>query len=404
MSILKKIHFLFVSLFVTLLSAPWQSALAQSVSVVEFYSKSLDAYFITGRQNEQQSLDGLSDFKRTGMSFDALPASSPATGKTRICRFYINLTAPFTSSHFYGREAIDCDQIQAQRLPGFSYEGFDFAVAEPKAGVCAAGTKPIYRGFRTAAGGKTANHRYTASLETYNIAQSEGYAAEQAVFCAASVTDVLPTIATVQKCGTFYYPGKRISYQSLSTTGTADGSQRFLNTYNEPFNGQPDATAVVALFGPNAPPQLTMITNGAATWTLLGTSVLYDSGPENLYYANPPAYLRDYLPGQAVLVNSQLTYSKANTFGNVLQSGGVTYIGQESVAVPLGKYLSACKFATQLITTFSGTGETTTSSTIDWVADGLGIVKTIRNTETTSPSNPASRATTTTEAVFVQSF
>ena len=88
------------------------SAHGQSVTVVEFYNKTLDAYFITGRLVEQQSLDGQTDFRRTGMSFDAVAAAAPATPATRICRFYINLVTPPTSSHFYGREGTDCELLQ----------------------------------------------------------------------------------------------------------------------------------------------------------------------------------------------------------------------------------------------------------------------------------------------------
>ena len=59
----KKIR-LFLVLLVALLSG---SAFAQQVTVVEFYNKTLDAYFITGRLTEQQTLDAQLDFRRTGM-------------------------------------------------------------------------------------------------------------------------------------------------------------------------------------------------------------------------------------------------------------------------------------------------------------------------------------------------
>ena len=74
------------------------SAFAQSVTVVEFYNRTLDAYFITGRLPEQQSLDALSDFRRTGMSFEAVAAAASTPATKRICRFYISLTTPPTST------------------------------------------------------------------------------------------------------------------------------------------------------------------------------------------------------------------------------------------------------------------------------------------------------------------
>ena len=377
------------------------SVFAQPVTVVEFYNKPLDAYFITGRADEQKTLDAMADFRRTGMTFDAVSATGSATTLKRVCRFYINLSSPPTSSHFYGREGEECEQIQARNLPGFNYEGFDFAVAQPQGGVCPTGTNTVYRAFRPAAGGKTPNHRYTTSPETYNFAQSQGYVAEDAVFCAINSTDVTPTLPASQKCGTFYYPSLQISYQSLTDGGTADGFQRYVNSAKETFNGQIGSTAVVEVRS-GTPPLMTYISDGAASWAMLGTRVSSDSGNDDMYYANPPIFPRDYLPGQPVFVNSQLTYSKPNALGIVYQSGSVTYIGPESVAVPYGSFLSTCKFYTQLVTSSSGTGDTTTSSILTWVADRFGIVKTIISTETTSPSKPVSRVSTTTEAVFLK--
>lgn len=391
-------HFLFV-----LLAMSASSAFAQTVTVVEFYNKALDAYFITGRISEQQTLDGLTDFRRTGMSFEAKAASATASspGATRICRFYINLPSPPTSTHFYGREGIDCDQLRAQNLTGFSYEGFDFAVAEPTGGVCPTGTSTVYRGFRAAAGGKTANHRYTSSPETYTAARNQGYVGESAAFCATSSTDVLPAFESTQKCGSFYYAGQRISYQSLTTDGTATSFQRFLNNQTATFNGHADSTAVVEL-SPGNRPLSTFIVDGASSWTLLGTSRIDDNGFDELYYATPTVYPRNFSAGQVLNVNSQLTYSRSNAFGTVTQTGRVTFVGKESVTVPLGTYLNACKFVTELVTTYSGTGQTTTSSATQWIADAVGIVKTMSDTETAVPTKPTIRVTATAEAVSVQ--
>ena len=115
-------------------------AAAQSVAVVEYYSRPLDAYFMTGRSAEQALLDASpADFSRTGMEFTATAATAASASQVRICRFYINIVSPFTSSHFYGREGIDCESIRAQNLAGFSYEDFDFSVSSPDAsGACPA--------------------------------------------------------------------------------------------------------------------------------------------------------------------------------------------------------------------------------------------------------------------------
>ena len=62
------------------------NAHAQTVTVVEYYNKVVDAYFITGRTNEQTALDGVADFQRTGMTFQATAAATaPASGAAGLC-------------------------------------------------------------------------------------------------------------------------------------------------------------------------------------------------------------------------------------------------------------------------------------------------------------------------------
>ena len=75
---------------VVALSTLFTSVSAQSVTVVEYRNKTLDAYFITGRVSEQQLLDTVADFSRTGMSFQA---SEAATAPQRSPKF-----AAFTSA------------------------------------------------------------------------------------------------------------------------------------------------------------------------------------------------------------------------------------------------------------------------------------------------------------------
>ncbi len=374
---------------------------AQAVTVVEFYNKALDAYFITGRALEQQSLDAQADFKRTGMTFDAVTAYGATTNTTRICRFYISLNSPPTSSHFYGREGVDCEQIQAQNLNGFNYEGYDFAVAQAQGGVCPTGTKTVYRGFRAAAGGKTPNHRYTTSPETYNAARAQGFAGEGAAFCVTGATDVTPTVDSTQKCGTFYYPNLRISYQSINSEGTPTSFQRFLDNGPTNFNGHPDARAVVDRFA-SAPSFSNMILDDPTTWSSLGTTTIDANGLNEVYYSAPTVYPRQFTSGQVISINRVLTYSRANNFGTVTQVGKTTYIGKESVTVPLGTYPSACKFVTELVTTYSGSGQKVTSVATNWIADALGIVKTFSDVKTETPTSPTVVVTTTTEASFSQ--
>ena len=167
-------------------------ASAQAVTVVEYYNRTLDAYFMTGRSNEQALLDGLpADFARTGMEFTAVSASAASASQVRVCRFYISIASPLVSSHFYGREGIDCEALRAQNPPGFSYEDFDFAVTAPDAsGACAAAAPiPVFRSFRAVANGRTSNHRYTTTRTSYDGMTAAGWAPEQLAFCVTAAKD-----------------------------------------------------------------------------------------------------------------------------------------------------------------------------------------------------------------------
>lgn len=160
------------------------SALASAVTVIEYYNSALDAYFITGRANEQALLDGSSGFRRTGMSFQATDATVGSATLSRICRFYVSTTNPFTSSHFYGKEGSDCEGLRAQNVPGFSWEGYDFATVKPDANnVCPVGNTPLFRGFRAGINGKTSNHRYYPSRALCEAGAADGYVCEGQTFC-----------------------------------------------------------------------------------------------------------------------------------------------------------------------------------------------------------------------------
>ena len=171
-----------------LLLAPLAARSVETVTVVEYYNQSLDAYFISARPAEQALLDDAAGFSRSGTRFVANAAADATASQTRICRFYISSASPFVSSHFYGAEARDCVPLIAAKPVQFSFEGYDFAVTSPDAsGVCPGANKvPIYRAFRAAANGKTPNHRYTASLTEYNTMIALGWAAEGVAYCTSA--------------------------------------------------------------------------------------------------------------------------------------------------------------------------------------------------------------------------
>jgi hypothetical protein len=205
------------ALFTTLTALSAQTR-AQAITVVEYHHSGLDAYFITGRANEQAALNASPAFRRTGMTFQATAAASGTPSDSRICRFYIGLTTPFTSSHFYGREGAECEGIRAQNVFGFTWEGYDFAAPEPVNGVCPAGNTPLYRAFRSAANGKTPNHRYTTSAAACEAMAAEGYACEGRVFCGGSVTPVTPVVSA--NLPRAYQGSFRGGQQDIEFTGT----------------------------------------------------------------------------------------------------------------------------------------------------------------------------------------
>jgi len=165
-----------------------QAASAAPVTVVEYYNRTLNAYFITGRAAEQQMLDQVADFARTGMSFQAHSTDDVQPASIGICRFYVSIASPFTNSHFYGRQQVDCEPLAESAYAGFNWEGYDFRVPGTEGdGTCPAGATPVYRSFRLGSDGVTSNHRFTVTIRNYEAAASEGYVREGQVFCASGV-------------------------------------------------------------------------------------------------------------------------------------------------------------------------------------------------------------------------
>jgi CubicO group peptidase (beta-lactamase class C family) len=157
--------------------------------VVEYKVVVSNSYFLTGRVLEQVLLDGLpASFKRTGATFVAASTARISGAEDAICRYYISDAAAGISSHFYGRRSTDCGLIAANKPASFADEGFDFASAFPDAnGNCPADhPEKIYRSFRKAAPGINPNHRYSASVSSYDAMTAQGWAAEGVAFCALS--------------------------------------------------------------------------------------------------------------------------------------------------------------------------------------------------------------------------
>ena len=373
----KFLQIILAALALTAASSAVTSAWAQAVTVVEYYNKSLDAYFITGRATEQQQLDVVADFQRTGMTFQAVAASANVAGMSPVCRFYVNLASPYANSHFYGIESTECEQLLARNLPGFNWEGYDFALKQPTSGACPAGTTTVYRSFRPAAGGKTANHRYTVSAASYNAIANAGYNAEQATFCTTAATDI--AVVTAGACGTLYYSGVRIGYQSTSDDGTSDSWVRTKAASTVTFNGR-TAQPVVDQY-PTGATLTVMIDDAADTWTDLGTRSQSDKGTLETYLVPTTVFPRRMSQGQSIGIDRYVAYSPFQSFGSPRQTGTLTFLGTELVSVGTGTY-SACKFQRDIKSQYDAVGRTDDKRTTLWIATGVGIIKS-RSVETT---------------------
>lgn len=164
------------------------------VTVAEYYVTALDSYFISGRPNEQYLLDTTAGFRRTGSTFQAksATASDLSASEDAVCRYYVSLNSPYSSTHFYGFKATDCASIAGLNPAGFSNEGYDFAIYKSATSTTcpAAAPYPVWRSFRAAANGKTPNHRYTTSTSTRDGMTVAGWADEGIAFCASAAATV----------------------------------------------------------------------------------------------------------------------------------------------------------------------------------------------------------------------
>ena len=379
------------ALVLTVASGAVNSAWAQTVTVVEYYNKALDAFFITGRAAEQQQLDTIPDFRRTGMTFQAAAASAAPVGSTRVCRFYVASASPFTNSHFYGREGVDCEAIRAQNLPGFKWEDYDFALEQPVGGVCSANKTAIYRSFRPNAGGKTANHRYSASYDSYVLTTGQAYNGESVALCAAAATDVTQPLVSAA-CGTFYYPRVRVSYQSMNSDGLAASWVRSMGATEVTFNGL-QAQPVTDQYSSGAI-KTVMIDETPSSWTELGYVSQDSAGVVQTYFSPPTLFSRQAVTDQRTDFDRYAIYNPIQSFGSPKQVGQITLVGKETIEVPAGTY-ATCKFSGQITTDYTAIGRTDVRRTTTWVSAGVGVVRSDIQDTTTSGFGPTFPVTST---------
>jgi Bacterial Ig-like domain (group 3)/Repeat of unknown function (DUF5648) len=149
-------------------------------TMVEYFYPPWNHYFITALPSEIAALDNgaFPGWTRTGLTFDVYPASTP--GVLPLCRFFSGSSFAPESSHFYTPYPFECQTVKDTEFSVWSFEGTPDSVALPTYfGVCAPGSRPLYRLFNNGQGGAP-NHRYTTNMETQATMIAAGWISEGA--------------------------------------------------------------------------------------------------------------------------------------------------------------------------------------------------------------------------------
>jgi hypothetical protein len=191
------------------------AAHAAPVTVVEYYNRTLDHYFMTPLAHEIEVLDAgrQPGWSRTGRNFVAFGSAGDAVDATPVCRYYI--PPQHGSSHFFSAAPDECAAVAARIGSDPSFSGYiletpaAFLAVLPDrlTGACPAGRVPVMRLWNRRA---DANHRYVTdrNLQATMIAQGyvpEGYGAQGTAMCVAAT--VAGDAVVVASAPDSYAPG-----------------------------------------------------------------------------------------------------------------------------------------------------------------------------------------------------
>jgi CubicO group peptidase (beta-lactamase class C family) len=159
--------------------------LRQAPRVVEFKYPALNYYFNTASDLEKAILlDARGTFNTTGESWRAY-SPGYGGGTADIKRGFF----PNIPSHFYSYKPEDWAVLQSLTQKPANDPSFLQIETATLAGypaineVCPAGTRPVYRSFRSGSSGVTANHRFMVKRTLYDSGVAEGYAPEEISYC-----------------------------------------------------------------------------------------------------------------------------------------------------------------------------------------------------------------------------
>lgn len=153
---------------------------------VEYYSKSLNHYFITADLNEMYVLDTsqIPGWTRTGQSWTSFAtAYEPSDNLVPVCRFYGVPTAGI-NSHFYSADSSDCQYVIDHWPDQWLLETLNAVMVIPTSpsNSCPLGTKPAWRLYNNAENNNP-NHRYTISRDIVAQMEQQGWVLEKAAWC-----------------------------------------------------------------------------------------------------------------------------------------------------------------------------------------------------------------------------
>lgn len=170
---------------------------AATTPVVEYYSPSLEHYFMAMGSDEIALLDrgAQGDWKRTGQSFKAwMRPQDAAAGAQPVCRFY----ARGPNSHFFTGSRQECDYLKAleqqgradaaaagKPFLGWGYEGIAFYALMPVNGQCPASSTPVMRFYNNRWMQNDSNHRFAVDATQQMAMSASSWVPEGAQFCSA---------------------------------------------------------------------------------------------------------------------------------------------------------------------------------------------------------------------------
>jgi hypothetical protein len=171
---------------------------AGAITVVEFYNRQLDHYFISPLAPDIDALDTgrFEGWERTGLTFNVYPTpAAGGAGVNPVCRFFI--PPQHGNSHFFSASLADCTFIldRVNTDPSFSGyiletpNAFYIALPNTTTGACPAGTMPVYRLWNQRF---DSNHRFTIDpvVKAQMVARgyfAEGYGPDAVSMCASSL-------------------------------------------------------------------------------------------------------------------------------------------------------------------------------------------------------------------------